>query len=84
MLKTTKCWRTDSIIKENLNLMSKELLKNQVLKNDFIGNISHEIKTPISVIQNYAKILEDSNLSIEERTKYLKNLQEKTWQKFFN
>jgi len=64
------------IIKENLNLMSKELLKNQVLKNDFIGNISHEIKTPISVIQNYAKILEDSNLSIEERTRYLKNLQD--------
>ncbi len=64
------------IIKENLNLMSKELLNNEILKNDFIGNISHEIKTPISVIQNYAKILEDSNLSEEERTKYLKNLQD--------
>lgn len=63
------------VIKENLNLMSNELKQNEILKSDFLGNVSHEIKTPISIIQNYAKILEDNSLSDEERKSYLKNLQ---------
>ena len=41
------------IIKENLNLMSKELLKNQVLKNDFIGNISQNTFNFLSDILHF-------------------------------
>lgn len=64
------------LIKDDLNNMAKELAKSEVLKNDFIANVSHEIKTPLSVIQNYAKILEKNDLSIDERKKYLHSLQE--------
>ncbi len=59
----------------NLNQMADELSKNELLKNEFITNVSHEIKTPLSIIQNYAKILENENLEAYERKKYLINLQ---------
>lgn len=64
------------IIKVNLNEMARELSKSEMLKNDFIANVSHEIKTPLAVIQNYAFALNNKNLTEEEKTKYLANLQE--------
>ncbi len=62
------------IILENLNLLAKELSKMEILKSDFISNVSHEIKTPIMAIQNYAKILSSENLSKEEREKCTEGL----------
>ena len=64
------------LIKNDLNNMAKELSKSEVLKNDFIANVSHEIKTPLSIIQNYAKALENEQLPLEIKQKYLSNLQE--------
>lgn len=62
------------LIMENLNKMTVELQKNQVLKTDFISNVSHEIKTPLAVIQNYATLLQDDNLDGETRKSYAKTL----------
>ena len=62
------------LIFENINIMTSELSKNEVLKNDFISNVSHEIKTPLSVIQNYAKLLQNKNLKEEKRAEYLTGL----------
>lgn len=61
-------------IKEDINKMALELSKNEILKNDFIANVSHELKTPLSVIQSYAKALENNSLSVDERKKYINNL----------
>lgn len=63
-------------IKTDLMKLSEELSKNEVFKNDFIANISHEIKTPLSVIKSYAKILSSDKLSEDEKVKYLNNLQD--------
>ena len=54
------------LIAENINVLTAELSKNEVLKNDFISNVSHEIKTPLAVIQNYTKTLQKGNLSKEK------------------
>ena len=62
------------LIMENLNKMAMELEKNQVLKTDFISNVSHEIKTPLAVIQNYATLLQDDSLDSERRISYAKTL----------
>ena len=62
------------LIMENLNKMATELQKNEVLKTDFISNVSHEIKTPLAVIQNYSTLLQDETLDSETRTNYSKTL----------
>ncbi len=62
------------LIMENLNKMATELQKNEVLKTDFISNVSHEIKTPLAVIQNYATLLQDETLDSETRKNYSKTL----------
>lgn len=61
-------------IMDNINLLAGELGKNEILKNDFISNVSHEIKTPLALIQNYAKALQDQRLSEEEEAKYIQIL----------
>lgn len=63
------------IIKDDLNKMALELSKSEILKTDFISNLSHEIKTPLAIILNYSKVLENKNLTDEEKNKYLKSLQ---------
>lgn len=61
-------------IMENLNKMATELSHTEVLHTDFISNVSHEIKTPLAIIQNYATSLQNQNLDTETRIKYAQTL----------
>lgn len=60
----------------NFNKMAKELRNKEYMQKDFINNVSHEFKTPITSIQGFAKILENEDLSSEERREYLSIIQE--------
>lgn len=42
----------------------------ETLRTDFIANVSHELKTPLAVIQNYATMLAQPELSEEQRREY--------------
>ncbi len=59
-----------STLIQNFNAMVQELGKMEMLKNDFVANVSHEMKTPLSTIQGYATLLQDPTLSEEERNNY--------------
>lgn len=66
------------LIMENLNVMASELQKNEVLKTDFISNLSHEIKTPLAVIKNYSSLLTSKDLTEEEKQKYTEIIKKAT------
>lgn len=59
-------------LQTNFNAMVRELRANEYLKKDFVSGVSHEMKTPLSIIGGYAKLLRDGeDLSEEERREYL-------------
>ena len=61
-------------IKENLNKMAAELSRSEVMNRDFVANVSHELKTPLAVIRNYAAALRDRRLPEDVRAGYADEL----------
>lgn len=62
------------LIMDNLNKVAKELSKNELLKNDFISNVSHEIKTPLSIIKLYATELQNDELDEAVKEEYVNTI----------
>lgn len=56
---------------DSFNYMAKELSSVELMQNDFISNVSHEFKTPLSSISGYLTFLQDDSLSTEERRIYI-------------
>ena len=55
-----------------INQMAQELASVETLRTDFIANVSHEMKTPLAVMQNYGTILQQPDLSEGTRIEYAK------------
>ena len=63
-------------MRDNFNTMTQELSGMNTLSNDFIVNVSHEFKTPISAIEGYAALLQKDDIDEETRKKYLEKIVE--------
>jgi signal transduction histidine kinase len=48
---------------ENINHMSKEILKADKIKTDFLSSVSHELRTPLTAIAGWGETLINSDLS---------------------
>ena len=59
-----------------INAMAAELSGTETLRTDFIANVSHEIKTPLAVMGNYATMLQRPGITEEEKNEYAKAISE--------
>jgi signal transduction histidine kinase len=55
-----------------INAMTAELQGTETLRTDFIANVSHELKTPLAVMGNYATMLQQPGITQEEKNEYAK------------
>ena len=61
-------------IAKNFNAMIRELAGTEILRNDFVENVSHEFKTPLTAIEGYATLLQQKNLTVEKRIEYTQKI----------
>ena len=68
-------FETTSDIKElvdltnSLNDMKNELSKTEELQKDLMANVSHDLKTPLTMIKAYAELILDININDKEKCK---------------
>lgn len=58
----------------SFNSMTEDLGSTEVLQSDFVSNVSHEIKTPLSAIEGYATLLQNPGSTDEERERYTEKI----------
>lgn len=63
-------------IAASINLLASELSGVETLRTDFVANVSHELKTPLAVMQNYGTLLQQPELSDQKRLEYAKAITE--------
>ena len=59
-----------------INAMAQELSGTETLRTDFIANVSHELKTPLAVMGNYAAMLRRPGITEDEKNEYAKAISE--------
>ncbi len=58
------------------NQMAEELSGVETLRTDFVANVSHEMKTPLAIMQNFGTLLQTPELTEEQRLEYAKGVTE--------
>lgn len=61
-----------------INGLARELGSVETLRTDFIASVSHELKTPLAAVSNYAALLRVPNLPEEKRQEYVQAISDTT------
>lgn len=57
-------------LSKGFNEMVNKLAEHEISRQRFISDVSHEFRTPLTIIQGFAKIIKDESLSAEDYRKY--------------
>lgn len=79
-VKITDAGRKDEFgqLARDFMIMAQELKSNEYLAKDFISNVSHEFRTPLSIISGYTNLLGSDEITKEERQDYSLKIQSET------
>ncbi len=58
-------------IYDKFNIMTKELRSTEILQSDFVSNVSHEIKTPITSIEGYTMLLQNEEATEADKRVFI-------------
>lgn len=61
-------------IYSGFNMMAHELNATEILQSDFVSNVSHEVKTPVTAIEGYSMLLQGSGDLTPEQTEYVEKI----------
>ncbi len=56
------------------NMMTQELRSTEILQSDFVSNVSHEFKTPITAIEGYTTLLQRTDNIDEVENAYIEKI----------
>ena len=72
--------REDEIgeLTESFNMMAESLEKSEQLRSEFIANLSHELKTPMTTISGFADGILDGTIPKDEQDRYLATISSET------
>lgn len=59
---------------ESFNIMATALSTTEMLRSDFIRNVSHEFKSPLASIEGYSTLLQNEALTPAQRAEYTKKI----------
>lgn len=59
---------------QRFNAMTHDLSHMETLRSDFVANVSHEFKTPLSSIEGYAMLLQNRALSPQRQEHYVQKI----------
>jgi len=58
-------------LSQSFNKMAADLGSLETLRDDFVNNLSHELKTPLVSVRGFAKLLKSEDLTPQEKQEYL-------------
>lgn len=61
-------------LSNSIKLMSETLAKRAAIQRDFIANVSHDFKTPLSIIRNYSEAIYDDIVNDVNKKSYQKEI----------
>jgi len=61
-------------LSKGIKVMAETIEKKNTMQRDFIANVSHDFKTPLSVIRNYSEAIYDDILEEGEKKEFLKDI----------
>lgn len=63
---------------DSFTKMASELEKSEAARQEFVANVSHELQSPLTSMQGFARLLGSGTLTEKEQAEYLTVLSEET------